>query len=434
MPTGEPARPWLPRWLLALAGIGLVGYGIYLLRGVLTPLLIAVLLAYLLDPVVDRLERWRIPRGPAIAVLLGAFLLTLTAVTLLVVPRAVRESVDFFRQLPRRFDATWQQVEPWLVAQGVVVPTSFKELQAQLGDHVGDFSQRAAVAVGEVASWVATSTASVVGAVVTLFLIPVLTFYILYDFDRMCAAALDLVPWSYRRLAREIARDIDAVIAQFIRGQLVVMALLAVAYSVAYSAVGVPLAVVIGMLAGAVSFIPHVGGAVALGTALLACALSGTSWLQVGGVVVLHLTIQWIEGFVVTPRIMAGQVGLPAVWVILALLGFGELFGFLGVVLAVPAAAVIKTLLVRVIGAYKESELYGAAPATGDGGVVPALDPESVAAAISQRPPPAPPAFEAEREEDATPGVSGVEAGRASEPAPAKRGPDGSEVPPGSAP
>ncbi|HOU94072.1 MAG TPA: AI-2E family transporter, partial [Polyangiaceae bacterium] len=147
MPTGEPARPWLPRWLLALAGIGLVGYGIYLLRGVLTPLLIAVLLAYLLDPVVDRLERWRIPRGPAIAVLLGAFLLTLTAMTLLVVPRAVRESVDFFRQLPRRFDATWQQVEPWLVAQGVVVPTSFKELQAQLGDHVGDFSQRAAVAV-----------------------------------------------------------------------------------------------------------------------------------------------------------------------------------------------------------------------------------------------------------------------------------------------
>ncbi len=417
--------------MVALAGIGLAGYGIYLLRGVLTPLLIAVLLAYLLDPVVDRLERWRIPRGPAIAVLLGLFLLALTAVSLLVVPKAVREAVEFFRQLPHRVDATWQQVEPWLVAEGIVIPKSLKELQAQLGDHVGDLSQRAAMAVGGVAPWVAASTASMLGTVVTLFLVPVLTFYILYDFDRMRAAALDLVPWRWRGLAQEIARDIDAVIAQFIRGQLVVMALLAVAYSVAYSAVGVPLAVVIGVLAGAVSFIPHVGGAVALGTALLACALNGTSWLQVGLVVALHLTIQWTEGFVVTPRIMAGQVGLPAVWVILALLGFGELFGFLGVVLAVPAAAVIKTLLVRAIAAYKESDLYGSAPAAG-GGVVPALDPESVSAAISQGPPPAAPVCGAP-EHDAASGASTAEAARGDDPGPARQGPDGREGPPGSA-
>ncbi len=390
MPSGDSARPWLPRWLLVVAGVAVAGYGIYLLRAVLTPLLIAVLLAYLLDPVVDRMERWRIPRGIAVAVLLGAFLLALTAVALLVVPKAVREAADFFRQLPQRFDATWQRLEPWLVAQEIVFPTTFKELQAQLGDQIGGLSQRATVAAGGFAGWVASSTASVLGVVVTVFLIPVLTFYVLYDFDRMCAAALELVPWRHRRLVQEIARDIDVVVAHFIRGQLVVMALLAVAYSVAYSAVGVPLAVAIGMLAGAASFIPYVGGAVALGTALLACGLSGTTWLQVGMVVVVHVAIQWTEGFVVTPRIMAGQVGLSSIWVILALLGFGELFGFLGVVLAIPAAAAIKTLLVRALGAYKQSELYGVEPVGAEDTVAPSLAAELVSAALGGPSPPPP--------------------------------------------
>ncbi len=396
MPSGDLARPWLPRWLLVVAGVAVAGYGIYLLRSVLTPLLIAVLLAYLLDPVVDRMERWRIPRGIAVAVLLGAFLLALTVVALIVVPKAVREAVDFFRQLPQRFDATWQRLEPWLVTRGIVFPTTLEELQAQLGDHVGGLSQRATVAAGGLAGWVATSTASVLSLVVTLFMIPVLTFYVLYDFDRMCAAALELVPWRHRRLVEEVARDIDAVIAHFIRGQLVVMALLAVAYSVAYSAVGVPLAVAIGMLAGVASFIPYVGGAVALGTALIACGLSGTTWLQVGMVVAVHLAIQWTEGFVVTPRIMAGQVGLSSIWVILALLGFGELFGFLGVFLAIPAAAVIKTLLVRALRAYRESEVYGVAPVGAEGTVVPSLDAAPVSAAVGRQSAPPPPPAESD--------------------------------------
>lgn len=364
-----------------MAGVALGGYLVYLLRGMLTPLVAAMLLAYLLDPVVDRLERWHIPRGMAITVLLGALLLVLTVVLLLVLPMAIREAVDFFKHLPHRVDVTWQKMEPWLVAQGITIPSSFAELRGQLGDHVGDLSHRIVSSAGGVATYVANSTVSAVNAIVTLILIPILAFYFLYDFDRMRSAIVDLIPWSYRPLVLEITTDIDQVVAQFIRGQLVVMGLLAVAYSVGYSIVGVPLAVAIGMLAGAVSFIPHVGGAVALGTALLACILTGATWLNLGLVVVVHLAIQWTEGFVVTPRIMAGQVGLPAVWVILALLGFGELFGFLGVVIAVPAAAVIKTLLVRAIRAYKESEHYGSAPTDHDRDLVPALDPESIAAA-----------------------------------------------------
>jgi predicted PurR-regulated permease PerM len=160
----------------------------------------------------------------------------------------------------------------------------------------------------------------------------------------------------------EIGKDVDVVVARFVRGQLVVMSLLAVAYSIGYSAVGVPLAIPIGILAGLVSFVPHVGGAIALLTALLACVVTGPTWLQILLVVVVHSSIQGLEGFVITPRIMSGSVGLPAVWVILALIVFGEVFGLLGVIIAVPAAAVIKTLVARAIALYQESAAYHGEP------------------------------------------------------------------------
>src|SRR5512145_448456 len=162
----EPARPVVPRWILVVLGVAVTGYVIYLLRGVLTPLLLATLIAYLLDPVVDRLERWRIPRGVAIFGLLGAFLLLITLVLLLVVPMAVRQATEFFQRLPALVDQTWQRLEPWLLAQGIEVPYSLKDLNAQLGSNAGAVSEKAATAIGNVARWVAGSTAGVISALV----------------------------------------------------------------------------------------------------------------------------------------------------------------------------------------------------------------------------------------------------------------------------
>jgi predicted PurR-regulated permease PerM len=152
--------------------------------------------------------------------------------------------------------------------------------------------------------------------------------------------------------------EVDEVLGQFIRGQVTVMVILAVLYAVAYSLIGVRLAVPIGVVAGLLSFIPYLGGAVALGLALLMVALHFTGWTQPILVVVAYAVIQLLEGFVITPRIVGEKLGLSPVWVLFGLMVGGHLFGFMGVMLALPATAVAKVLVVRGVASYKRSSVY----------------------------------------------------------------------------
>jgi predicted PurR-regulated permease PerM len=201
-------------------------------------------------------------------------------------------------------------------------------------------------------------TASALAAIIASVMVPVFAFYLLYDFDALVARAGELIPPRLRPQTNSFFADVDAVLGQFFRGQFTVMAILSALYSLGYGVIGVPLALPIGLMAGFLSFIPYVGSSLALATALLMTALDWQGWTQILWVIGVHATIQGLEGFVITPKIMGDTVGISAIAVLLSLLIGAELMGFTGVLLAVPAAAVTKILITRADHRYRQSEFF----------------------------------------------------------------------------
>jgi len=354
MALGSESQRRMVAGALLLAGLLLL----YLLRGALTPVLVALGIAYLLDPLVDRLEAWRVPRSAGIAVLLAVGLVVAVLVGLLVLPAIVQDVAALLGALPEAVGALIDRLVPWLAAHGLVLPSSGAETLASLQEHA---RQLAPTAVGLGRSALGAllgGTVSVFGALAAVVIVPVLTFYLLRDFDIMVAAIVALVPTRERDAVVSTGREIDAVLSQFVRGQLMVMTILAALYALGYTLVGVRLAVPIGLCAGLLSFIPYVGGGLSLGLASLMVALHWQGGLQLVAVVGVYACVQMLEGFVITPRIVGDKLGLPAVFVLLALMVFGELFGFFGIMLALPAAAVIKVFATRAVVRYRGSALF----------------------------------------------------------------------------
>jgi predicted PurR-regulated permease PerM len=191
-----------------------------------------------------------------------------------------------------------------------------------------------------------------------------LAVYFLNDFDRITVGVRSMLPRRYRRVVTEYAKEIDLALSHFLRGQLTVMGIMAALYGTAYAILGVRLALPIGMIAGTLSFIPYLGSAFALVSGLLMSLLGGFSPGQLLGVLIAYAIVQTLEGFVIAPRVMGKNVGLPEMWVLIALFVGGEVFGFLGVLLAVPAAAVAKIFVSRAVDIYHESDLYLDGPAS----------------------------------------------------------------------
>ena len=345
---------WAP-WLALLLVLTLL---VYVLRGVLAPLFFAFLIAYMLDPLVDRIEDRGFLRGGAISFLLIGLFGVLGAVALFVLPIVAAEIIEFWQALPatiEHFRETW---EPRLVAYGIQVPDSVTGAMGQYHVDLQEIISKGARPVSAFLKAAAGGTVSVVGSVFAVVTIPIFAFYLLYDFDRMMAAIGELVPKRFKETVFSMANEVDAVLGQFFRGQMTVMIVLAILYGVGYSLAGVPLAIPIALLAGLVSFIPYVGGAVALGLALLMCVFAWQGWPQIGIVVGVYAVVQVLEGFVITPKVMGDKVGLSALVVLFSLMVGGELLGLAGVLLAVPVAAVVKIFVGRLVAEYKRSELF----------------------------------------------------------------------------
>lgn len=351
-------EPWFPRWMLALAGVLLVGVILYELRGVLSPIFFAFLIAYMLDPVVDRFEARKIPRSVGIAVMLTLVLGVFSLLLLLALPGVVRDLRVFIDELPGTVEAMMARMGPWLAKIGVPIPGSVDEAVGELRLDTREIAEKAVAPAGAAIRWIVGGTASLVGTIVGLLMIPVFAAYLLHDFDRITAKIRELTPAPWRAQVVDVAREVDEVLGAFIRGQLIVMLILAVLYSVAYWLVGVRLAIVIGVVAGLVSFIPYVGGAVALILAVVMVLVDWGGWGQLLWVVGAYTIIQLFESFVITPKVVGDKVGLPAIWVLFALMVGGEVFGFLGILLALPAAAVAKIFVMRAIAWYRQSEIY----------------------------------------------------------------------------
>ncbi|MBW2718818.1 MAG: AI-2E family transporter [Deltaproteobacteria bacterium] len=267
-------RDNIPRWVLWLGVSVATGWLLYTLRGVLAPVFFAFLIAYMLDPLVDRIEANRLLRGKPIAravgiavLLVGSFALAAVAI-LVIVPMVYEEVASFLRRLPALVAHSRAALEPMLAEYGLEIPTSVGQALEELHLDIQSVLTKGYTPVTAVVKWLLGGTASALGAIIAALIVPVFAFYLLYDFDVIVAKVGELIPPRHRPQANSFFRDVDLVLGQFFRGQFTVMAILAVLYAVGYGSIGVPLALPIGIMAGFLSFIPYVGSTLALLTAL----------------------------------------------------------------------------------------------------------------------------------------------------------------------
>ncbi len=353
----------VPRVHPAFLAIAVGGFLLWWLSDVVTPIFLAYLIAYVFDPVIDQLEAWKIRRPLGILIVLivstGATALFLA----LVLPTIAADVASVVRELPNKVSELWGSVAPWLEERGVEMPHSTTEWVARLGANADSFANTVLSPEGGLLSGVIGWVLSLIGSALAALIMPVLAIYFLNDFDRISAGALQLVPPRHRTTVTSYAVEIHNMLRQFLRGQVTVMVILGMLYGGAYTLLGIRLAVPIGIAAGLLHFIPYLGSAFALAAGLLMSLLEGWHPSQLLGVVIAYASVQTLEGFVLTPRIVGRNVHISGTWVLVALFVGGEIFGFLGVLLALPVVAVSKIFVSRLLARYQESDLF-LAPAT----------------------------------------------------------------------
>ncbi|HDR27724.1 AI-2E family transporter [Rhodovulum sp.] len=343
-----PVREQVTYWGIA-ATVFLVL--LWFLGNVITPFVIGMAVAYFLDPVADRLERLGLSRaGATVAITTGA-VVVLVAVALLVLPTLIQQAISLVNAAPE----IARQVQAFLVERFPTLNDNGSAVSRTLAG-IGDTVQSRG---GEVLNGVIASLASIVNVVVLLVLVPVITFYLLLDWDRMVAQVDRLLPLDHAPQLRRLAGEIDRTLAGFIRGQGTVCLILGVYYAAALSLLGLKYGLVVGFIAGIISFIPYVGaivgGALAIGLALFQF---WGEWWFIAGAAAIFVAGQMIEGNVLTPKLVGGSVGLHPVWLIFALAAFGSVFGFVGMLIAVPVAAVLGVMARFGIAQYRKSPLY----------------------------------------------------------------------------
>jgi predicted PurR-regulated permease PerM len=347
--------------MFAMAAV--IVYLLWLLSPILMPFAVAAMLAYLGDPLADKLEHVGMSRAWAASVVFLVLLLAVVGVLLLLVPLIAHQVENFINNLPRYGHWAQDIAWPWLQAKLHLDPQMFDSdrVLALIKAHVGSIGGMATMVLGRVSR----SGLGVVLWLTNLVLIPVVAFYLLRDWDRMVAAIDRMLPRSIEPTIAYLARESDKVLGAFVRGQLLVMLALGLFYGAGLSLIGLSVGVLIGLVAGLLSFVPYLGFMVGFGAAVIAVLVQYGNWphlLMVGGV---FLVGQLLEGYVLVPRLVGGKIGLHPVAVIFAVLAGGALFGFLGVLLALPAASVIMVLLRYLLQRYQQSELYSE-PGPGD--------------------------------------------------------------------
>jgi len=350
--TLTPAQRQALTWLGLGLGLALV---LWLLAPVLMPFVVAAGLSYVLHPVVEQLVRRRWPRVLAVVLVEVAALLSALAVLLLLVPVLVKELPLLKAQMPPLLDKLDQTLSPWLRQYGIHVNLDVASLKGWLAQLLDANAE----------NWVAAALSSVrIGGSLLLsvignaILVPVVLFYLLVDWPRLVDHVRELVPPRLRESAFGFFGECDQMLGQYLRGQLVVMLLLAVYYSAGLAVAGFDLALPVGVFTGLAVAIPYVGFGLGLVMALLAALLQFGTLGGVLAVATIYGLGQLIEGFVLTPRLVGERIGLGPLAVIFALLAFGQLFGFVGVLVALPASAVTVVALRRARSTYLASRLY----------------------------------------------------------------------------
>jgi predicted PurR-regulated permease PerM len=338
-------------WAVALLALG---YLLYLLGGAVAPFAAGIALGYLLDPVVRRMQRFGLSRLVASLIILIVFILVGALLLLIGAPALAAQFASFAQKLP----GYAMRLQALVVEQGNALLDRYGgEWRAsgwtisgdQIQKSVGDF-------VAQGAQWLLNFLRSLVSGGAAIYSV---AFYMLVDWNKMVATIDDWLPLQHRDALRAIATEVNQALAGFIRGQSLVCLFLGLWYGIGLTLVGLDFGFLIGVIAGVLSFIPYVGSLTALvlsiGVSLVQGWPSLTLFLEALAVVLVG---QFLEGNVISPKLVGGSIGLHPVWLMFALFAFGELFGFTGLLIAVPTAAALGVLARHLIGLYLKSQLY----------------------------------------------------------------------------
>lgn len=340
-------------WLLLLIGIGWI---LSLLSPILMPFVISALLAYLGDPLVKRLEGYRWPRTYGVLLVFTLLFLMLTGAMVLLLPHLERQIDMLLAKLPEYIQWLEAVVLPWVNAK---LPMETDPDQVGLlRQAVTEHWSKAGGLLATLVSSVSQSGMMLLGWLASLVLIPVITFYLLRDWDKLMAAIADLLPGRIRQTSIDLAQEVDQVLGGFLRGQLSVMLILGLIYGLGLWLAGLELALLVGLIAGLVSFVPYLGLIVGLLMAVVA------SVLQYQGMDILHWILlvfvigQILESVFLTPKLVGDRIGLHPVAVIFAVMAAAQIYGFFGVLLALPVAAVVMVLVRYSLKKYRASAAF----------------------------------------------------------------------------
>ena len=344
------------RQTLTWFALGVLALGvIWLLAPVLTPFLVGAVLAYALHPAVERLVALRTPRVLAVGLVELASIVVMLALLLLIVPILSKELPLLREQIPLLAERLNKGLVPWLAQYGINVALDTASIKAFVLKYLD----------ANLEEWMATvlSSARIGGSILLAIvgnavLVPVVLFYLLMDWPNLVAKVRDMVPRRMREGVEGFVRECDSVLGQYLRGQLLVMIILAAFYSVGLALFGFDLALPVGVFTGLAMFIPYVGFGIGLVLALLAGVLQFASWYGVVAVAVVYGVGQVAESLFLTPRLVGERIGMNPLMVIFALLAFGHLFGFVGVLIALPLSALLVVAVRRLRSVYLESQLY----------------------------------------------------------------------------
>ena len=341
---------------LLWAGVAIVLlWVLYLLGPVLTPFLAGAILAYILNPGVEWLTRHKWPRSVAAMVVILLTILAGILLVLILVPLFSKQVSELSLKVPLFLNQINEQLAPKLQEWfGITLQLDSQSIRQFLAEHW----QSAEGVLPRILASLKLGGLAIAGLVGNLLLIPLVLFYLLVEWNLIIARVDHFVPRRFIELVRGMARDIDAVLAEFLRGQLAVMGILAVYYALALWIGGIDFALPIGIITGLLVFVPYLGFATGLGLAIMVALLQ---FEGMGGMVTVAVVFgfgQILESFYLTPRIVGDRIGLHPLAVIFALLAFGQVFGFFGILLALPASAVLLVALRRVNASYLDSSFY----------------------------------------------------------------------------
>jgi len=332
---------------------------LYLLNDILLPFVIGFALAYFLDPVTDQLEKWRVPRGLAAFLVLIGFMLILLTIGMAFWPILANQASSFVHNLPQLIDNALDTLLPWVDNLMTRVATVTSDGTVRPSTALSGLADKGGQWVLALMGGILNRGLALFNLLALLFVTPVVAFFLLRDWDIIVAKIDSWLPRQHADTVRARAREIDSVLSGYLRGQALVAIILAVMYAIGWTTVGLHYSLLLAVLGGVLSFLPYVGAAL---TVTLAVAIGvGQFWpdyLAVLMVFGVYVIVQFLEGNFITPKLVGDRVGLSAVWVIFAMMAGGSLLGILGILLAVPMAAIVGVLLRAGLKSYQHSGLY----------------------------------------------------------------------------